>query len=65
MIICATKLLEVEPEVVKKYLDEKAKYLSIFKDFTILEQKVFKNKEVNIIYSENTNENSNQNQENN
>jgi hypothetical protein len=50
---------------IKKYLDEKAKYLSIFKDFTILEQKVFKNKEVNIIYSENTNENSNQNQENN
>ena len=59
-------MLNEELEIyIKKYLDEKAKYLSIFKDFTILEQKVFKNKEVNIIYSENTNENSNQNQENN
>ena len=49
---------------INKYFAQKAKYLDILKDFKLLEQKVYKDKEINIIKdSESKNENNNQNQE--
>ena len=48
---------------INKYLDEKSKHLNTLKELNLLEQKVFKSKEINLIKdSETKNENNNQNQ---
>ena len=48
---------------INKYFDEKSKHLNILKELNLLEQKVFKSKEINMIKdSETKNENNNQNQ---
>ena len=48
---------------INKYFDEKTKHLNILKDLKLLEQKVYQNKEINVIKdSENKNENNAQNQ---
>ena len=53
------KMLNEELEIyINKYFDEKTKHLNILKDFKLLEQKVYQDKEINLIKdSESKNEN--------
>ena len=57
-------MLNEELEIyINKYFEEKTKHLNILKDLKLLEQKVYQNKDINVIKdSENKNENNAQNQ---